>query len=77
VEIEQLSSEDDVLKRLDANRHLTIPLMKELCLKLNLAVPTSRTRAAVQRHIAEGLVAHGRRSSRRRPGRQRALAIKE
>jgi hypothetical protein len=56
VEVRQLSSEDDVIKCLDADKRLTIALLKVLCVSLNLPVPTSRTRAALQRHIATELI---------------------
>jgi hypothetical protein len=55
----RLASEDEVVKCLDADKRLTIPVMKDLCVRLNLSLPASRTRAAVQRHIAVELIGRG------------------
>jgi hypothetical protein len=62
-EIEQLPSEEAVIKHLDGDRRLTGAVLTQLCESMNVTVPPKvKQKAALQRLIADEVIGHRRRT---------------
>jgi hypothetical protein len=62
-EMRKLDTEDDVVRYLETDSRLTVPVLKVLCRRLNIVVPSSvRHKATIQRHLADEFVGYRRRT---------------
>jgi len=67
--IPRMTSTAEVLDHLNADKRLTVPVLKQLAAKLGITIPSSSTgKEAIQRQIAEGAVGYRVRSAAVREG---------